>query len=116
MNGPTRQEVYDPSLLFWTDLCAGCRTAFEQWRDAPNPGPWNNPKVQQYPQLLAWLASCRVLGPSPEDWRITVAWQLMLVRRICTDHHAEVRAAEAAARLAERDAKRRQVDSVPLPG
>jgi len=112
---PTRRELYDPDLLMWYDLCTECRGAFERWRDAPNPGPWNNPRVQQYPQLMAWLASCRVMGPSPEEWRRTVAWQLMLVRRICTDHHGQVRAAEAAARLAEREAGQRPVDDLRLP-
>lgn len=112
---PTPTEMYADGLLMWYELCAECTAAFYSWRDAPNPGPWNDPKVQQYPQLMAFLASCRVLGPSPEEWRRTVSWQLMLIRRICTDRHAEARAAEAAARQAAREAGRRPVTSVELP-
>lgn len=102
---PTAKEVYADGLRMWYDLCPACWAAFQQWRDAPNPGPWNNPEVQKYPQLMAFLAGCRVTGPSPEQWRETVAWQLMLIRRICTDQQHEVPQAKPA----------RAVDQVSLP-
>lgn len=105
MAAPTRQEVYDPAVIFWTDLCADCRGAFERWRDAPNPGSWANPKIQENPHLMAFLASCRVTGPSPQQWRETISWQLLLIRRICTERHADVRAAETSARKAARAAE-----------
>jgi hypothetical protein len=77
-------------VLTWTDLCAPCQAAFFRWRDAPNPGAWANPKIQANPQLLAFLASCRATGPSPEAWRETVSWQLLHIRKLCTaGRHAE---------------------------
>jgi hypothetical protein len=87
VTGPGLREVYDPALLFWDELCPPCEAAFCRWRDAPNPGAWTNPEVQANPQLLAFLASCRVTGPSPQAWRETVSWQLLLIRRICTERH-----------------------------
>jgi hypothetical protein len=74
----------DLRIKAWTDLCAPCLAEFERWRDAPNPGAWANPGVQASPQLLAFLASCRATGPSPEAWRETVSFQLLLIRRHCT--------------------------------
>lgn len=74
----------DPSLKAWYELCGECDRAFKAWRSAPNPGAWANPKVQASPQLLAFLASCRATGPSPESWRETISEQLLLIRRICT--------------------------------
>lgn len=76
----------DWRLKAWHDLCEPCTAAFRQWQCAPNPGAWANPKVQANPQLLAFLASCRVAGPSPEDWSRTISEQLLLIRRICTDN------------------------------
>jgi hypothetical protein len=76
----------DWRLKAWHDLCKPCTAAFRQWQCAPNPGAWTNPKVQENPQLLAFLASCRVTGPSPEEWRKTISEQLLLIRRICTDN------------------------------
>jgi hypothetical protein len=111
MTKPSLKEVYDPDVLMWYELCDGCTAAFAKWRDAPNPGPWNNPRVQETPQLMAFLASCRATGPSPQDWSDTVSHQLLLIRRICTRDHAEVRAAEDAAR----QAAKRGVTDVPLP-
>lgn len=87
MAAPTLREVYAPGLLMWYELCPPCRKAFEAWRDAPNPAPWANPRVQQYPHLLALLATGGAAGPSPQAWRETVSAQLLLVRRICTDRH-----------------------------
>lgn len=84
MSAPTRQEVYDPAVLMWYDLCPPCRGLFERWRDAPNPAPLLDPRVQQYPHLMAFLASCRAGGPSDESWRETVSWQLLHIRRLCT--------------------------------
>jgi hypothetical protein len=75
----------DPALLAWHELCPPCRVIFERWRDAPNPGAWANPKVQASPHLLAFLASCRATGPSPAAWRETVSWQLLHIRRLCTE-------------------------------
>lgn len=87
MSPPTRREVYDPAVLMWYDLCPPCRTMFDKWRDAPNPGAWTNPKVQENPYLLGFLGACRAAGPDPEQWRETVSWQLLLIRRICTEWH-----------------------------
>jgi hypothetical protein len=42
--------------------------------------------VQESPQLLAFLASCRAAGPSPQEWSRTISEQLLLIRRICTDN------------------------------
>lgn len=81
---PSLREVYDPAVLMWYELCPEHTRLFSAWRDAPNPGPWNRPEVQRYPQLMAFLASCRVLGPSPQEWAETVAWQLLGIRRDCT--------------------------------
>lgn len=90
MSPPTRREVYDPAVKMWHDLCPPCLAAFEQWRDAPNPGAWANPKIADNPQLLAWLASMRVAGPSPQQWRETISWQLLHIRKLCTaGKHAE---------------------------
>jgi hypothetical protein len=77
----------DPSLLAWFELCPPCEAAFYRWRDAPNPGAWTNPKIQANPYLLGFLGACRAAGPSPEAWRETVSWQLLLIRRICTEQH-----------------------------
>lgn len=98
MTAPSLKEVYDPSILMWTELCADCYAAFIKWRDAPNPANWANPKIADNPALLGFLQACRAAGPSPQDWRDTVSHQLLLIRKICTEHHAEVRAAEDAAK------------------
>ena len=84
MSPPTRHEVYDPAVLMWYDLCPPCLAAFKRWQCAPNPGNWTNPEIQANPQLLAFLASCRVTGPSPEQWRETISWQLLHIRKLCT--------------------------------
>lgn len=76
----------DPALKPWTELCEPCLAAFRKWQCAPNPGAWAVPAVQANPQLLAFLASCRVTGPSPDEWRRTISEQLLLIRRICTDN------------------------------
>jgi hypothetical protein len=110
MTAPSLEEVYDPAVLMWTELCAECTALFFRWRDAPNPGAWANPRIQELPQLMAFLASCRVLGPSPQEWRETVSWQLLGIRRTCTERHADVRAAEGAARSTAR-----AVEEVNLP-
>lgn len=84
MSPPTLREVYDPALLQFFELCPPCDAAFKRWQCAPNPGAWTNPKIQENPQLLAWLASMRVAGPSPQEWRETISWQLLHIRRLCT--------------------------------
>lgn len=78
-------------LIFWHDLCAECGEAFRRWQCAPNPGAWTNPRVQANPQLLAFLASCRVTGPDPQQWADTISQQLLAVRRCCTRWHASRR-------------------------
>lgn len=115
MTAPDLREVYDPAVIMWTELCEDCYKMFIKWRDAPNPAAWANPKVQVNPHLLAFLASCRVAGPSPQDWRDTVSRQLLLIRRICTRDHAGTRAAEAEARRAARHGAARPVADTPLP-
>lgn len=89
----------DPSLVAWFELCRECSGAFERWQCAPNPGAWTNPKIQASPQLLAFLASCRATGPSPEAWRQTISAQLLLIRRICSRWHASRRVWEPLDRL-----------------
>jgi hypothetical protein len=84
---PDLREVYAEGLLFWDQLCPACAASFKAWQCAPNPGAWTRPKVQENPQLLAWLASMRVTGPSPQEWRDTISHQLLLIRKICTRHH-----------------------------
>lgn len=76
----------DLSLKAWFELCEPCTAAFKSWQCAPNPGAWAKPEVQANPQLLAFLASCRVTGPSPQEWAKTISAQLLLIRRICTDN------------------------------
>jgi hypothetical protein len=83
---PERFRRDDGALKFWHDLCGPCTASFKAWQCAPNPGAWANPKIQDNPQLLAFLASCRVAGPSPQEWRETISAQLLLIRRICTDN------------------------------
>lgn len=76
----------DWRLKAWHDLCEPCTAAFRAWQCAPNPSPLLRPEVQQYPQLMAFLASCRAGGPSDEAWRETISSQLLTIRRICTDN------------------------------
>lgn len=115
MTAPSLREVYDPAVIGWFELCGECHAMFIKWRDAPNPAAWANPKVQANPHLLAFLASCRATGPSPQDWRDTVSRQLLLIRQICTRDHADVRAAEEQARRAARPGASRPAASVPQP-
>jgi hypothetical protein len=91
VTGPSLREVYADGLVMWHDLCAECAAGFEAWQCAPNPGNWANPKIQANPQLLAFLASCRVTGPDPQQWRDTISHQLLIIRRICTRWHASRR-------------------------
>lgn len=81
MTAPSLKEVYDPSILMWTELCADCYAAFIKWRDAPNPANWNNPKIADNPALLGFLQACRAAGPSPQEWRDTedaaATWKLL---------------------------------------
>jgi hypothetical protein len=114
MTRPTDKELYDPNVLMFYELCAGCTADFKKWQCAPNPANWNNPKIAENPYLLGFLQACRAAGPTPQEWRDTISRQLLLIRQICTRDHAEVRAAEDAARQAAKAAERPVVD-VPLP-
>lgn len=84
MSPPTLAEVYDPAVLPWHDLCPPCTAAFKRWQCAPNPGAWTNPRVQDNPYLLGFLGACRATGPDPEQWRETISWQLLHIRKLCT--------------------------------